>query len=476
VLGAALPRVLHVVPHVAQLNADNWDDVANRVALPMLLDYLRTRALGPNQELDALAWRLRDRAAYDAILTALEERCRFDDVLWGYALLHGDAPRGLQLLQHRRFVDATEPDVGPAFAEAELMDDEDLATYEHLEFAPLISARAHALRGRNHILNEGLARQYREFLQLVAHRARPTAADRIAAVHYLLATDRIDDGARLFASVDRGLCGSAMQYDYMAAYLAICSSDITLAQRLVQPWLGCHVPRWARRFTAVAQLCNELLNPAAADSALESPSTRGPDRTAQLAALANAQPVCAIETQRDGVVVVAQNLTQIELRFFAIDAELLFSKQPFAQADVARFAFVEPTLAVTVALTSPRQLVAWPSAVAGRNVVVEVRGPGISMVRSHYANDLAVTVTHSAGRLRVVRSADNTPRAAAYVKAYGRGANGVAFYKDGYTDLRGWFDYASLSTDDLDRTSEFAILVVDDECGAAVVSAQPPLR
>lgn len=31
--------------------------------------------------------------------------------------------------------------------------------------APLISARAHALRGRNHILNEGLAQQYREFLQ-----------------------------------------------------------------------------------------------------------------------------------------------------------------------------------------------------------------------------------------------------------------------------------------------------------------------
>ncbi|MBP9086794.1 MAG: hypothetical protein KBG15_11785, partial [Kofleriaceae bacterium] len=451
-------------------------DVANRVALPALLEYLRTRALGPSQDLDALAWRLRDRAAYDAILAALEERCRFDDVLWGYALLHGDAPRGLQLLQHRRFVDATEPDVGPAFAEAELMDDEDLAVYEHLEFAPLISARAHALRGRNHILNEGLAQQYREFLQLVAHRAQPTAADRIAGVHYLLAADRIDDGARLFATIDRSLCGSGLQYDYMAAYLAICSSDITHAQRLVQPWLGCHVPRWARRFAAVAQLCNELLSPTLVDAASAAAVAAGPDRTAQLAALANTQPVCVIETHRDGVVVTSQNLAQIELRFFSIDAELLFSKQPFAQADVARFAFVEPTLALVVNLTTPRQVVAWPVEVAGRNVVVEVRGPGISLVRSHYANELAVTVTHNAGRLRVVRSADNTPRAAAYVKAYGRGANGVAFYKDGYTDLRGWFDYASLSTDDLDRTSEFSILVVDDECGAAVVSAQPPLR
>jgi hypothetical protein len=52
----------------------------------------------------------------------------------------------------------------------------------------------------------------------------------------------------------------------------------------------------------------------------------------------------------------------------------------------------------------------------------------------------------------------------------------VAFYKDGYTDPRGTFDYATLSTDDLDRVERFALLVAHDEAGASVVEAEPPPR
>jgi len=475
VLGAAEARTLRVVPRNDVVSSENWDDLANRVALPVLLEYLRTRPLGPNQQLDALAWRLREGAGYNAIVTVLEQRCRFDETLWGYALAHGDEARCLQLLRYKRLQRSSAPDVGPAFDDVGLLDDEDCNVYEHLEFAPLVSARAHALRGRNHILNQGLAQQYRKFLELVAHRAEPSANDRLAATHYLLAADRIDDGARMFATIARAACASPMQYDYMAAYLAICVADVAAARQHIAAWTDCQVPRWARRFAAITELCDELLGGPSVPRPAAGPEA-APDRAAQLARVAQQQPTCAIEPQRDGIVVTSQNLVQIELRFFAVDAELLFSKAPFAQADVARFAFVEPTQTMLVPLPSARELVAWPTAVAGRNVVVEARGPGISVVRNHYANDLAVTVTHNAGRLRVVRGTDQAPRPAAYVKAYGRGNNGVAFYKDGYTDLRGWFDYASLSTDDLDRTQEFSILVVDEQCGATVVSAKPPLR
>ena len=52
----------------------------------------------------------------------------------------------------------------------------------------------------------------------------------------------------------------------------------------------------------------------------------------------------------------------------------------------------------------------------------------------------------------------------------------VRFYKDGYTDLRGWFDYVSLSTDELDATEKFAILVASDEYGADIREAAPPKR
>jgi hypothetical protein len=52
----------------------------------------------------------------------------------------------------------------------------------------------------------------------------------------------------------------------------------------------------------------------------------------------------------------------------------------------------------------------------------------------------------------------------------------VKFYKDGYTDLRGKFDYASLSTNDLDNVDRFALLVLHDQQGAIVREASPPGR
>jgi hypothetical protein len=53
---------------------------------------------------------------------------------------------------------------------------------------------------------------------------------------------------------------------------------------------------------------------------------------------------------------------------------------------------------------------------------------------------------------------------------------GVQFYRDGYTDLRGRFDYTSLSTNEIDNVDRFAILIMTDSDGAIVREAAPPLR
>jgi hypothetical protein len=56
-------------------------------------------------------------------------------------------------------------------------------------------------------------------------------------------------------------------------------------------------------------------------------------------------------------------------------------------------------------------------------------------------------------------------------------ANGqVKYYKDGYTDLRGRFDYTSLSTNDLPAVRRFAILVMNKTRGAVVREIAPPKR
>ncbi len=119
----------------------------------------------------------------------------------------------------------------------------------------------------------------------------------------------------------------------------------------------------------------------------------------------------------------------------------------------------------------------WPAALRGKNVVVEAVGAGQRKAKVHYANDLTTQLANQVGQLRVQRASDRAALAATYVKVYARKRGGaVAFYKDGYTDLRGWFDYASISTTELDQVERFAILVCSDKSGAAILEAAPPVR
>jgi hypothetical protein len=62
-----------------------------------------------------------------------------------------------------------------------------------------------------------------------------------------------------------------------------------------------------------------------------------------------------------------------------------------------------------------------------------------------------------------------------YVKVYARLADGtVKFHKDGYTDLRGRFDYTSVNTPERQPISRFAILAFSEEQGSLIQEASPP--
>ena len=50
----------------------------------------------------------------------------------------------------------------------------------------------------------------------------------------------------------------------------------------------------------------------------------------------------------------------------------------------------------------------------------------------------------------------------------------VKFYKDGFTDLRGRFDYASLNNDLVNQTEKFAILMISKEYGSIITYCKPP--
>ncbi|HEX3135107.1 MAG TPA: hypothetical protein VHX44_16200, partial [Planctomycetota bacterium] len=121
-----------------------------------------------------------------------------------------------------------------------------------------------------------------------------------------------------------------------------------------------------------------------------------------------------------------------------------------------------------------------PTAYRSANTVIEVVADGRRTAKAHYAHALDVQVSEAYGQVRIGRvdaQGQSTPLPTVYVKAYARMQGGeVRFFKDGYTDLRGRFDYASLSTDELDRVERFALLIMSEQHGALIREAVPPQR
>lgn len=140
---------------------------------------------------------------------------------------------------------------------------------------------------------------------------------------------------------------------------------------------------------------------------------------------------------------------------------------------------IEPNHSETLELKGRTDVlsIAIPEKLKNANMLVEVVGGGIVRSQTVYANSLEVLPSESLGRLQVFQRGGREPLEGAYIKVYARHQSGeVRFYKDGYADLRGEFDYASLSTNDLDSTQRFSILVMHPEHGALILELAPPKR
>jgi hypothetical protein len=343
---------------------------------------------------------------------------------------------------------------------------------EHLEYAPLVNARAHRLGPTRRILNDAFAAQYARLMSLLRYRRSLGDDDRLAVAYYLFLQDRVEEGLAQFDRVSRDAVESKLQYDYFRVAAELYRERPQAARAAAEKHRDHPVERWRKLFRAALAQLDEIEGAAP-------PVADAEDRDQRQGALAAAAAAFELEVDDRTVTIRAQNLPKATVNYYRMDLELLFSRQPFVQEQSDRFGFIMPNRTDEVELPKKGGAHAFelPAEFKGANVVVEVVADGRRAAKPCFAHELSVQVVEAYGQLKVARRKTRAPVCKAYVKAYARQQDGsVRFYKDGYTDLRGRFDYASLSTDDLDRVERFALLVLSDEHGAVVREAAPPKR
>jgi hypothetical protein len=308
-------------------------------------------------------------------------------------------------------------------------------------------------------------------MEILAHKPRLGADDRMELVYYLTLQDRIEEALATFAAIEPGALESKLQYDYMRAYLAFYTPEPSAARDIAAPYVEHPVQRWRARFRDVIAQLDEAEGHGAA-------GVQDPDSREQLqGALAATEPALELAIEAGRVTLTYSNVAEAEVRYRPMDIELLFSSSPFLASSGPSFASLKPNRIDVVALPTGTDTLVFdlPAELGAENVLVEVRAGGVVRSEAYYAHDLSVQAFESYGQVAIRRATDGARLPATYVKVYARLADGrVRFHKDGYTDLRGRFDYVSLSGMDDSEVERFAVLVMSERHGALVRELTPP--
>lgn len=465
---SAASVVLKAVSTPTRMDATSWEYVSQMGSPEEVLAFLQANNPG-RLDLARIAWRMKEASFYQSATALLRTLRVHSPDLWAYAFLHED-PRGMrEYLQNRPdFVAACG---GPLDCELLTIDPVAEGRCQHLEYGPLVNARTHPVGGRREIPNRALAAQVRSLLDRLAYQPALTEDDRLEMAYYFLLQDRVREAKAQVARVDAGHLETRLQLDYLRAYLAFCDADPKAARKLAEPYRDHPVDAWRRRFREILAQADEAAGKRRSEA---DPA----DPLASQVRLAATEPSLELQAEEGGKLAVRyQNLTECEIRVYPMDLEFLFSKRPFVQGQSEGVAFVKPRHVETVRLPKGKDLVrvSLPAEFRRASVLVEASSGGVRRTVASYAHNLDVQVVEAYGQVRVSRSGSGKPVPKAYVKVYARMKGGeVRFYKDGYTDLRGRFDYTALNTDDLDQVERFSILVLSEEDGGLVREAAPP--
>lgn len=469
-VASAEPFTFNVVEKATKIDTESWDYVSQEGTPEQVLALLNRENLY-RLNLDKIAFRMKDKAFFQAVTKLLRDRHVYQNTLWSYAVELNLVPEMKEFFRHANNLINLCAN-GPLATTLLTIDPTARYYYQHLEYKPLVNARAHALGKVRQIVNDRFHQQYHQFMTMLSYKRTFDDADLLSITYYLLLQDRVEEALETFSRVNADKLATKMQYDYCAAYLAFFTEEPGKARAIALKYANHPVDRWKNTFATIITQLDEIEGKVvkAADA---------DDRNQRQAELAAGESSYDFTIDAKKINLTWQNVQTVRVNYYLMDVELLFSRNPFVQQYGSQFSAIKPnqTQDVTLPLGQKKLTIDLPKDLVNRNVLVEIVAGGKTRSQPYYANALEVTLQENYGQLKVVNAATSKALPKVYVKVYVRLADGtVKFHKDGYTDLRGKFDYASVSTPEKSPINRFSILVLSDEFGALIKETNPPAQ
>ena len=456
-------RPLRVTDQPAPEDRASWEVLARDGSNEDVLKRLQTENLN-DTDLEEILWRLKDRGFFLKVTQVLGQRLCFSNAVWAYGFFHDDPNAIRSYLENSRSI----RDLG-AWLDSPLLSIRPRVhgDWETLEFDPLINPRAHRFGEDPRLTHPTARRHYQAFLDQLAWKPALDATDQLDLTVFLLLQDRIEEALERFAKIDPEKLPARLHYDYLHAVVLFHQEKPADARAIAASHLPALPPGlWHERFQTVIDQADEITALATADHAKRA------------ATPASVVPALDLTLVADGKLVIKhRGLDKATLRLFSVDLEVLFSKDPFLKGDgnSAGQPSILPNEQREIALAKDRSETSLelPPAFRKGNVLIAAQSGNTKLLKVLDSKDLELRQDPLERTVQVLDSATLKPLSKAYVKVYAETRDGrIAFHKDGYTDLRGKFDYLSHTGVDPTTIKRLALLIAHPEKGSRTVIYQ----
>ncbi|KRX08037.1 hypothetical protein PPERSA_06215 [Pseudocohnilembus persalinus] len=435
---------------------------------------------------------LSDKDFYTKLIKILKQKRIYNHTVFSYSIYHNDRETLREFLNTPtekakinkifKFIESDLIKLPRNFSAGGL-------SLQLLEYHPLLNSRVHLLNSdKANITNKQLKNTYKNFLEYLSEKGgNSDQTDKLGLVYYLLLQERVEEAIKIFQKISvQPSLGGQLQYDYMAAYLDFYQGypNFTRAREIIEKYLDYPIIAWRNLFYEMANQLGEYDGEELQeDELLAQENLKEKNRAKENEKNAEKETLLECKIEGKDIIMSHKNLEEgqdILVQYFVIDLEIFFSKKPFLSSIYDDFSYLIPSQKSRIKANPQKgdEMVTTQIKIDQKlenlNVFVQVSNGQKKSGGIYFSTSLQLQLFEQYGQLKIT---DQNQKALSkvYIKAYAKYKDGqVKFHKDGYTDLRGKFDYLSLNTDKPSQIDKFSLFIMSDDLGCLIKEAQVP--
>ena len=459
------------------------DDVLNQGNKKEILDFINKREVIKEEDLEKIYWMLKDKDFYNKLMAILKNKYIFDDNIWEYSSENGD----LSTLQEFILNDNNKNILKSIGHEFDLLfikldKTNNAHILNHLDYYPILKNRIFKLPKSKSILTTQLRDTYQNYVSYLITLPKINDYEYMRLCYYLILQQRIKEATIIFNKINKNAiignntCSLELQYDYLTAYLDFSNGypKFEKARAIVKKYKDIAMSNWKNMFNEIEDQLNEYDGTINFDEEIN----KEEELSRKDKFKSESEESLNMEVKDQNINIIYKNISEIKVKYYLIDVEILFSRSPFVKKTKIDFGFIKPQKIDTIKIekkhSEDKYTLNIPEELKNKNFYIEVSAGKIKENEIYYSSLLKYSLIESIGEIKVM-TPELKPIPKVYVKCFCEtNAGQIKFYKDGFTDLRGKFDYISLNTDLVNEVKKFSILMVSKEYGSFIVSCNPP--